>query len=559
MTPIERGIAYATKGGLHVLPLSGKIPCIPSEKKGGIGKGVWDATTDLATIERWIKEYPNANIGVHPGPSGLVVLDFDTKDDNGVRGARPNGLDTLEELRMLIPEIDDAWIVETPSGGFHYYFSAPEGLDLKNPVRIMRGLDIRFNGTFVVAPPSTHPEFPGVLYKWLKKVGDRPPVIPNAILERLKIATVERRQSAKADIASGEPIHERHTGLHAIGVRYRKTGLQYDELYALLSLINQKRCAPEPLPDSEIVRLCETLDGYDAKDNYVNDAVASAGTFERSTSANNGKKKPKFRNASSIKPMPVEWLMPGFFATAKFNLLWGMEGRGKSYLTIGMAAAISRGRPLPGVTELEAAAKGPGSVVFLAYEDDPSDTLVPRLMKCGADLSRIHIMHYEDGQISNKDIDGLALSLAEIPDLRMVVIDPITSFSAGVSDTDETSVRTVVDPLIRLAFGKPYAIIGVKHSNKKSDAAIADRTSGARAWTGAARCVVLAGHDNEKEQEQFHTFGGAIATKANLAGRYEPLAYEIKDGVFKFMGTDPTLTPERLFPAKSKDKDSKDR
>jgi hypothetical protein len=541
---VRYALKYAAVN-LHVLPLAAKTK-IPAISKENGGKGVWDATTSTGQIEAWGKKYPNANIGLFPGRSGLIGLDFDKKS---------GGLETLEELRMMHPELDadDVWVVATPSGGWHYYFSVPAGVDVTtvgNPVGLMPGFDIRNDSTYTVLPPSVHPD--GGTYTWSRKQVDWPSELPQALLTRILTARAAQPAKNRELLDSDEPIHERHGTLMSIGGGMRGVGHDGPTIKAALMSINERRCQPAPLPESEIDRMVENLMSKPANVELVSYAMKKFGLAEdpqfNRVDPNKGRIKPTFRRGNTIKPVEVEWLIPGYFPRGKCSLLWGFEGRAKSYMLIGLAALITQGKPLPYQSELDAAAQGPGDVAFLAYEDDPSDTIVPRLIKCGADMNRVHIMHYSDNLISYKEIEGLSAALDEIPGLRMVGIDPLTSFGAGLSDVDEQSVRAVMDPLNRMAFGKKYAIIGVKHANKKSNAAVADRTAGGRAWTAVARSAVLCGHDNEKQQERYHTYGGLIPTKGNLAGQHMPLAFEIVDGRFTFTGEDPTLTAERLFP-----------
>ena len=58
MTLASAALAYSERLAWAVLPLRGKVPAIPK------GRGYLDATTDPATISRWWREYPHANVGV---------------------------------------------------------------------------------------------------------------------------------------------------------------------------------------------------------------------------------------------------------------------------------------------------------------------------------------------------------------------------------------------------------------------------------------------------------------------------------------------------------------
>ena len=130
-------LAYA-EGGFHVFPLEpgGKRP-LPGTH------GFRDATTDPETIRRWWSETPLANIGVACGESGIVVLDIDVK---GGKDARP---------ALKGRDLDGAWVVQTPTGGFHYWWKADgERFQSGSDLYGVKGLDIRAAGGYVVAQPS---------------------------------------------------------------------------------------------------------------------------------------------------------------------------------------------------------------------------------------------------------------------------------------------------------------------------------------------------------------------------------------------------------------------
>ena len=88
---------------------------------------------------------------------------------------------------------------------------------------------------------------------------------------------------------------------------------------------------------------------------------------------------------------PIHWLWPARVPAGKLTLLVGDPGLGKSFVTLDIAARISRGQALPRVSNEQPAAERsmPGSIVLLSAEDDVSDTIRPRLIAAGADLSRI--------------------------------------------------------------------------------------------------------------------------------------------------------------------------
>lgn len=155
--------AYAKENGnrkpLPIFPLSEgqKTPLI-GKKRGG--NGCLDATTDLEQINKWWSAYPNANIGIATGEqSGIIVVDIDVKHHEGKFGD-----ETFEELEKTLGALPDTWEVITPSGGRHIYLKYPEGYDIRNSEsKLGQWIDVRANGGYVVAPPST---LKNGVYEW---------------------------------------------------------------------------------------------------------------------------------------------------------------------------------------------------------------------------------------------------------------------------------------------------------------------------------------------------------------------------------------------------------
>src|SRR5262249_11284853 len=140
-----------------------------------------------------------------------------------------------------------------------------------------------------------------------------------------------------------------------------------------------------------------------------------------------------------IQPKPVRWLVPGYFPQGKLVLLAGDGGHGKSALTLDMAACLTTGRPCLG---LDYRPPPPAEVLLISCEDDFADTVIPRLLSAGADLSKIRRV---DGVVGKDGkpvpfnlnyLQQLEEELSRRPDVRLVVIDPAVAYvgRAGVDD-----------------------------------------------------------------------------------------------------------------------------
>ncbi len=200
---------------------------------------------------------------------------------------------------------------------------------------------------------------------------------------------------------------------------------------------------------------------------------------------------------------PVRWLWPGLIPRGKLTLLAGECGVGKSVLALDLAARVSRGRPMP----TQPAGKGgqPGDVLLIVGEDDPRDTVAPRLLAADADLARIAFLtgvrdergrrtefHAADDIVRlSKLLDHLAKGDAPP---RLVVIDPLNMWLTRRTPR-RRSVRTMLDLLGRVAFMHGVAMLVVTHLNKPTDRGrgheLLYRTMGSVLLAAAARSVLM--------------------------------------------------------------------
>lgn len=130
---------YAARGWL-TLPTRAKKPLTTH--------GFKDATAEPAQIAAWWRQWPDAVPAIVTGAaSGLVVLDVDIDQAKGI-----DGRDALDALGMAThPATVTA---HTPRGGLHLYFRHP-GHDVPNSAgKLGRGLDVRGDGGYIVAPPE---------------------------------------------------------------------------------------------------------------------------------------------------------------------------------------------------------------------------------------------------------------------------------------------------------------------------------------------------------------------------------------------------------------------
>ncbi|MEZ4870419.1 MAG: phage/plasmid primase, P4 family [Caldilineaceae bacterium] len=186
---LETALWY-TRGGIAVLPLSGKIPRTPN--------GVKDATTDRGQIEKWAKLWPDANIGI----TGLFVPDFDIYKPGYAGG------DLLAYLLANHPTTT----VDTPRKGVHLWYKPTPGQALTNATGGLPScVDVRapFCG-YVVAPPSIHPDT-GTPYRFRAGLGLHqilPAPIPAIVLELIAKAEQPSEQTPRPSVTLSIDDHE---------------------------------------------------------------------------------------------------------------------------------------------------------------------------------------------------------------------------------------------------------------------------------------------------------------------------------------------------------------
>lgn len=160
---LEQALNYL-RMGMAVFPVHsivegrctcGNEACPDAGKHPKLENGVHGASCDPEIVKEWFKT--PTNIGVATGQiSGITVVDIDIAD--GKKGG--------ENWAKLISEKGEpkTLMCITGSGGMHIYFKYNSAI--KSGVNVLgQGIDIRNDGGYVVAPPSTHKS--GNSYVWV--------------------------------------------------------------------------------------------------------------------------------------------------------------------------------------------------------------------------------------------------------------------------------------------------------------------------------------------------------------------------------------------------------
>ncbi len=234
---------------------------------------------------------------------------------------------------------------------------------------------------------------------------------------------------------------------------------------------------------------------------------------------------------SDVAPELVVWLWPGRIALGKLTLIAGDPGLGKSFLTLDLAARVSRGLAWPDAPGVPTT---PGGVVLLNAEDGVADTIRPRLDAAGADVSRIYVLQAVNsverhGRESvrafdlSRDLAGLEQAIQSAGGCRLVVIDPVTAYLGGVDSHKNAEVRGLLAPLGDLAARHRVAIVAVTHLNKSGGSAAIYRATGSLAFSAAPRAAWLVSKDRADPRRRLF-----LTMKNNIAPEAGGLAYRIE-------------------------------
>ncbi len=227
-----------------------KSPTCTSKGKHPIGaaaqRGVWDASNDPKMIRHWWRQYPQANIAAHCGPSGFIAIDLDSYK----KVYEP------EAVEKLLTEADlDTVINATPSPGRHVLYR--NATRYGNHKKLFPpGIDIRSWGAYIMVPLSNHVD--GV-YAWIRDpfendMAEIPPAV-RELLDRMeaqireaKERKVERTFEALPELAK---VAEALSFIPNWSINEREGGLEYRDWLAVLMAIHSA------YPGEEGIDLCE--------------------------------------------------------------------------------------------------------------------------------------------------------------------------------------------------------------------------------------------------------------------------------------------------------------
>ena len=210
----------------------------------------------------------------------------------------------------------------------------------------------------------------------------------------------------------------------------------------------------------------------------------------------------------------MTYLWDPYVPTNMATMLDGDPGVGKTGLACLLAACVSRGFPMPdqqGKPTLTPEAAG--HVLMVAMEDNLGRVVLPRLHRCGADLSKITFVNERTDEHEKPH----PFTLADLPLLtdymertrpRLVYIDAIQAVLGEKLDINRANqVTAILGPLKTLAEQYACAILCSRHPAKcgQQVAKVLYRGLGSQAFAGTVRSGLFV-EDHPDDETKFLLF-----------------------------------------------------
>jgi hypothetical protein len=214
----------------------------------------------------------------------------------------------------------------------------------------------------------------------------------------------------------------------------------------------------------------------------------------------------------------------------KLTVLAGEPKLGKSQYSLLLAAELARAGEY---------------VLLVTIEDDPEDTIRPRLRALGLtpeELVRIAVVRIsraDDGRnwlevpTLPDDLDLIEQALQAEPRTRLLVVDPVGAhLSERVNTWNEGEVRRALGPLQYLAQRYGLAVLVIAHLNKAIGASALYRIAGSIGLAGASRSVLFFTRDPDDLDGDTRLLAheGNVKRRPTLRYRVAEILLDAEDG-----------------------------
>jgi putative DNA primase/helicase len=453
-------------------------------------------------------------------------------------------------------------IVVHSGGGLHPYWCLREAIPLSSAsdrqaaTAILRRLAIHLGGDLSVAEVARVLRLPGTL----NRKYDPPRAVTIELLDATRRynpsdfdewlpadTTTTGRQTTPLDLSGTITAGHRNDTLYRTGRALKAKQLPDAVVATTLTALNAKYTPP--LDATELDGLIRQVTTQPDRADFVPDVVIEV----EATAPITTPRRAVLTRLSAIDPQDIEFIWEKRVGRARVNCLVGDPGLGKSWISIDIAARVSRGAPWPDGGNAPC-----GDVIILSAEDHAADTIRPRADALGADVTRIHVLSAirtgdrDDPFSLVTDLSCLETAIVETSAV-LVIIDPLSAYLGTRLDSYKDShVRSVLGPLAALAERTNVAILSIMHLSKGTDRKALYRALGSVAFVAAARLVLaVAPHPDDDDARVL------VPVKQNICAPATTLAYRLTDGRLRWDADPvPDVTADQLLATVARDLDT---
>ena len=221
-----------------------------------------------------------------------------------------------------------------------------------------------------------------------------------------------------------------------------------------------------------------------------------------------------------------KWIWHPYIAQGTVSLIAGLGGKGKSFMSLAIAAAVTHGLPLPG----DVAHLPPSNVFMKNSENHLRRMIRPRADIVAADTDRIVLLDEDDKSLTLTDERLERLIVQE--NIALAIIDPVQAhLPKGVSMNNAESIRPMFTHLAGVAERTNCSIVLVGHVNKGSSTS-SDRLLGSADIFNSVLSVMMVGKINAAEG-----ISAMIHYKSNMDELGLPQSFRLsKQDGFQWLG-----------------------
>lgn len=257
LSELGQAAVWYCEHGFAVVPLKER------SKQPATIHGLNDWFDDPASAREVWRKFPDYNIGIVCGaPShGLLVLDFDIDKDKD-----KDGYATLRAWEKAQGDLPETSVAITGSGGMHYLYRTDRN-SIKPSANAELGVDVRCDGSYIVAPPSIHPN--GNRYEWQDHPDDTPIATASGPvydfldhIQRNGGVDETRKDNGKFRLPESIKHGERDKTLFRYAAHLRAIGRSDAEILNTVMGANFTRCDP-PMDSKDVQRIVKSACKYE--------------------------------------------------------------------------------------------------------------------------------------------------------------------------------------------------------------------------------------------------------------------------------------------------------